>query len=114
MVASGVAVDAGRAAELAHPDDGRVRQQPALLQILDQRAHRPIHLGQLVVLERREDVLVVVPAAEIHFDERHTLFDQPAGHQAAAAEVILAVALADRRRFLTATLKASICLLVIR
>ena len=56
-------------------------------------------------------LLVVVPAAEVDFDERHARFDQPAGHQAAAAEVGVAVRSATVLRFLS-TLKASICLLV--
>ena len=45
------------------------------------------------VSQRREAVLVQIPAAGVHFDERHADFHQPPGHQAAAAEVVVAVLL---------------------
>ena len=60
-----------------------------------------------------EIVLMGVPAAQVDFDERDALFDQPAGHQAAAAEAGLAVAFLHFGDSLS-VLKASICLLVIR
>ena len=69
--------------------------------------------GSLVSCSVREVVGVRVPAAQIDFDERHALLDQPAGHQAAAAEAGLAVPLAALLRLSWSTLKASICLLVI-
>ncbi len=93
MVATGVAVDARRAAELAHPDDGRVFQQSAFGQVGHQGAGGFVELRQLVVFERGEVAVVGVPTAQIDFHERHALFHQPARHQAAAAKVGAAVLL---------------------
>ena len=68
-------------------------QQPARGQVFDQRTHRLVDLGQLL-LQAREAVLVQVPAAEIHFHERHARLHQPPRHQAATAKVGVAVAFA--------------------
>src|SRR5207247_134633 len=70
-------VDPWRAAELAHPDDQRVVEQPAVLQILDQAAHGRIDLaGELA--DAFEVVLVRVPAAEGDLDELDAGLDQAA------------------------------------
>ena len=95
---AGVVVAAGRPlrerlpAELRAPDHERVRQQPAVVQVLQQRRGRAVHLagdrGQFL-----DDVGVVVPvvrrpagpAPDLH--EPHTTLQQPTRQQAPPAEV---------------------------
>ena len=81
-------LDDRQAAHLAAPvDDGRV-EQPALLEVADQGRRGPIdlaaHRGQLL-----DDPAVVVPVlvAGADLDEPHAALDQPAGDQAAGAEL---------------------------
>ena len=91
MIASAIAIDPRRAAEFTHPDNERILQQPALLEILHQRTHGAIHDRELPILERGKDVLVVVPAAKIDFHKRDSLFDKSPGHQTAPAKSRFAV-----------------------
>ena len=73
-------------ADLAAPVDERRVEQPALLQVLDQRRGRLV--GALADRrQRRADVVVRVPrlAAEEELHEPHAALDQPAGDQAAGA-----------------------------
>ena len=70
VIAAAVLVDARRAAELAHPHDDGVLPHAAVVQILDQGAHALVEAGAVAVLERVEDVGVVVPAAEVDLDGR--------------------------------------------
>src|SRR5205823_11911575 len=58
-----VRVDLRSAAELAHPEDERAVEQTALLQVADQRRHRPIDLPRQP-LDAIEIVLMRVPAAQ--------------------------------------------------
>ena len=53
-----------------------------------------VELGQLLV-ERFEDLGVVVPAAVVHGDEPHAALDQPAGQQHRLAGGVPAVAVAQ-------------------
>ena len=78
-----LAVD--RAAELAAPDDQRVVQQPALLQIADQRRRRLIGVAALE-REIARQIVVLVPAAMIELDEAHVALGQPAREQAIRRE----------------------------
>ncbi len=70
MVAAGIAIDPRRAAELAHPQDDCVAEQPARGQVFDERAHRLIHFGEFL-LQARETILVQIPTAEIHLHKGH-------------------------------------------
>jgi hypothetical protein len=99
VVAAGVGVDRRSAAELAHPDDERVVQPAAVLQVGQQRGERRVER-----LAERLDLVEVlgvrVPAVEAHFDEGHPALDQPAGEQAALAEAGAAVGVAEPGRLL--------------
>jgi hypothetical protein len=79
-----------RAPELAAPDDERVVEQPALLQIGHQRVDRPVGLPAQV-RQLLDDVLaeggaVGVPAAVIELHEAHAALDQPPRQQAVVGE----------------------------
>ena len=80
VVAAGVLVDLGRAAELA-PDDHRdVLVQAAEMQVFDQRREGHVELGN--TRPAGSEVLAVrVPAAEGNRDHPHAGLDQPPGHQ---------------------------------
>ena len=91
MVTSGVAVDARCSAEFAHPHDGRVFQQTALLQVGRQTADSLIQDRQFVVGQGVENVGMVVPTAKIHFNKWHSVFHQTTSQHAAFAEVVVAV-----------------------
>ena len=76
-----------RAAELAAPDDQRLVEQAAALQVLEQAGDRLVHraAGLGVV---RLDVAVGVPlaaGAAVELDEADAPLDQPAGQQAEPA-----------------------------
>ncbi len=85
----GVRLDHRRAAELAAPDDQRVVEQPAPLQVEHQRRGGPVGLAALG-LQAAGDVGVVVPALVIEVDEPDAPLDQPAGEQAVVGERRLA------------------------
>ena len=74
-------------------------KRPADVHVLDQSRQRPVELGQLLV-ERFEDLGVMVPAGVVHGDEPHAALDQPAGQQHRLADGIPAVAIAQTIRFL--------------
>ena len=78
-----------RAAELAAPDDERVVEQAALLEVLDQRRRGLV--GVLaVLLEVVDQVAVLVPRLVEELHEPHAALDQPAGEQAVVGERRLA------------------------
>ena len=74
-----------RAAEFAAPNDQRVVQQPALLQVLDQRGGRLIGVAALAGDLRWADI-VLIPAAMEKLDEPHAALRQPAREQAIGGE----------------------------
>ena len=77
-------------AELAAPDDQRVVEQPALLQVRDQRGRRLIGVAALAG-DLRGQVRVLVPAAMEELDEPHAALGQPAGQQAVGGVACRAV-----------------------
>ena len=84
-----------RAAELAAPDDERRVEQPALLQVRQQRADRLIDLAGRAAARRTTMSVpmpsaVRVPAAVIELDEAHAALDEPAREQAVVGERHLA------------------------
>ena len=95
-----------RAAELAAPDDQRVVEQAALLQVADQRRRGPVDLA--ADLSRSPSglagVAVVVPVGVVELDEAHAALDQPAGQQAVVRERRACPA---RRRTARASLRLS-------
>ena len=110
VVAAGPVVDLRRAAELAHGDDqGRV-QQAAVVQVVEQGREGPVEHPAVAVLHDLEVAVVHVPAAvarvlgpldvraPVDLDERDARLDQPAGDQAALAEAVRPVRLADPGR----------------
>ena len=92
MVAAVVQVDVRRAAELGEHDDQRAVEHAAGGQVVHEAGERAIELAELLDVEI--EVLVVRVVVRVrHLHERDALFQQPAGEQAVAAEVVLAVAL---------------------
>ena len=94
-----------RPAELAGAEDQRVVEEPARLEILDQRRGGPVERGRLVrqavadVLAGAGAVEVPSPVEEVH--EPHPLLDESAGEEAVVGEARLpglgAVGLEDVR-----------------
>ena len=76
-----LALRVDRAAELAAPDDQRVVEQPALLQVLDQRGRGLVGVVALAADLVRQ-VAVLVPAHVVELDEAHAALGQAAGQQA--------------------------------
>ena len=89
-----VLVDLGCAAELAQGDHQRRIEQPALVQILDQRRDRDSNAA-MRFLQRLEEVDMMVPSAFVEGDERHAGLDQPPGEQRPLAEPVPTVTIAD-------------------
>src|SRR5207248_9155534 len=85
MVATVASLAHGRSAEFAGPDDERVVEHPALLEVRDQR-----HAGQVnflgFVRDAVLDAAVVVPVLVIKLDEAHAALGQTAGQQAVGGE----------------------------
>src|SRR5690242_2809689 len=106
MIAAGVAVDLGRAAEFSHPHDERLLQQAAVLEIAHERAPSGVErLAQL--LNNVEVILVRVPTdpaghpgsgRQGHLDERHAPLDEPPRQKATLPEQAAAIAVAERMR----------------
>ena len=106
VVAAAELVDLGRAAELADGHDQRFVQQPALVEVFDQRReadveHRAEHVLQPVgilgvrVPQRVVDGRVARLARPADVDQPHAGLDQPPRQQHALPPAVLAVALAD-------------------
>ncbi len=90
MVAAGVGVDGGCAAEFAHPDDERFIEHAALLEIGNQSCERFVDgFGQLG--GAAEIVLVGIPPVEYDFDKGDAGFNETTGEQAAGTEVRFAI-----------------------
>ena len=84
------------AAELTPPNDERLVEQPALIEILQQCGDRLVGVAGVVVVIFFQvtvgvPVGVVVVSAGVNLDEAHTALDEPPGEQALAAEVVGAV-----------------------
>src|SRR3954469_14060307 len=102
MVAALLRGDLRRAPELAHPDDERVVEQAALLEIGHQRAPGGVEdfaeaahvLEVLLVCVPREGA-VAAGRRQADLDERYAALDQPAGEQATLAEEVAAVGVAQ-------------------
>ena len=83
VAAVAAALDHRRPPELAAPDDQRVVEHPAELQIADQGGDGLVHAAALVdqpladVLAGAGAVEVPAPVEQVH--EAHALLDQPAG-----------------------------------
>src|SRR5262245_15654850 len=85
VVAAAVGIDAGRAAEFARPDDKRVVEHAATLEIGEERGERLVKLvgegaGSVEV------VLVRIPVAECNLDEGDAGFYKASSEEAALAE----------------------------
>src|SRR6266536_4187637 len=79
-------------AKLAAPDDQRLVQQPAPLQVRQERMNRPIDLGSVdlqVLLDAvvGVPVLLVVSAAGVDLHETDAALDQPPRDQTLPAEM---------------------------
>ena len=84
------ALDHRRAAELAAPDDQRVVEQAALLQVLDQRRAGLVGVARSSFFRSADEVAVLVPRLVEDLHEPHAPLDQPAGQQAVVGERRLA------------------------
>src|SRR5262245_58564728 len=94
MIPARRAVDEWRAAEVAHPDDERVRQHSAVLEVREQSGERRID-RPVERLDHFEVILVRVPPLEGHLDERHTALQETPGEHAALAEAVSAILVAE-------------------
>ena len=99
---SALAVD--RAAELAAPDDERVVEHPALLEVLDEGVAGLVDVLALAPHAARK-VGVMVPVVMVDLDEADASFHETAGHQHAVGEAsaltgFLAVQIEDVFRLL--------------
>ena len=79
-------------AELAAPDDQRLIEQAALLEVLDQAGDRLVGTAGVAVVVDHEvavgvPVVVVVGAAGVDLDEADAAFDQPPAQDALAGEI---------------------------
>ena len=75
----------GRAAEFAAPDDERVVEHAALLEVADERGDRLVHAADALGVGALE-VVVAVPAAAEDLHEAHAFLHEPAREQALAAK----------------------------
>ena len=84
------ALGTGRAAELGAPDDDRLVEQPALLEVLEQSGDGQVDLGRelaVVGLDAGVSVPGAAAAAAVEdLHEPHAALDQPTGRQAQRAE----------------------------
>ena len=74
-----------RAAEFAAPDDQRLVEQPALLEVLDQAVAGLIDVAALVG-QPAGDVGVRVPVVVVDLHEAHAALDHPPGQQRRVGE----------------------------
>ena len=109
VIAPGIAVELGRASELAQPDDQRLVEQSPLRQILQQRGIRLIHHRHQEVLARLRVCRVRVPsplvglvldARPVDPHDRRAGLDQSPGQQHALGIARSSVAITDGIRFL--------------
>ena len=84
-----VALKEGRSAEFTTPDDERVFQQAALLEVFDQRGTRRINIGALD-LELRVQIAMLVPTGVHELHKAHAALGEAAGHQAIVGVAALA------------------------
>ena len=82
----GVRLDHRRAAELAAPDDQRVVEQAALLQVLRRARRLPGRSRRSCFLRLPATSRVGVPAFVVDVDEAHAALDHPPGQQAGPGE----------------------------
>ena len=78
-------------AELASPDDERLVEQSASLQVAKQSRDGKVRIAGVVLMVLLQitvgiPVGIIVIAAGIHLDEADTAFDESPGHEALAAE----------------------------
>ena len=102
VVAAVAVLRVRRAAELAAPEDERVVEHPALLEVGKQCRDRLVDLAALL-RELLAQVAVRVPAAVAHLDEAHALLGEAPRQQALARERVgrlLADAVHVERRLL--------------
>jgi len=85
-------VDLRRAAELAAPPHDRGVQQAPVAEVLEERRHAGVELGELGA-HRLEVLFVGVPSPGVDGHIRDAALDQPPRHQARLAEGVAAVLL---------------------
>src|SRR6185436_10307299 len=95
MIAAFAALAAGHASEFSRPDNNGIFQQPAGLQIFDQRCRGFIHAaGHLEMVFGEVFMAVPIPARETivsavpNLDETNTAFKQSARNQATFPEFL--------------------------
>jgi tetratricopeptide (TPR) repeat protein/Zn-dependent protease with chaperone function len=96
VVAPGVLVDLGRAAELARQHDQRRLQQAALRKVVEQARHGPVQVRQQIVLQVHKIPAVRVPRrvlAQVYLHQVRPRRHEPRRHEQGEAELVLAVPL---------------------
>ena len=106
VIAAGLAVlcrlGVGRAPELATPDHERLIEQAAPLQVTEQDRRHPVAVGAelavaIVVIGVGVPRLIVILTQVVDLHEADAALGQAAGEQAGAAEIAVAIHLADGR-----------------
>jgi hypothetical protein len=82
---AGDALPQRRAAELPAPDDQRVVEQPALLEVRHQRGHALVDVAALVG-QAPAQIGVVIPVGVVQLHQPHAALDEPPGQQAVVGE----------------------------
>src|SRR5579871_4810487 len=80
-VGGNFALRISRAAKFAAPDDDRVIQQSALLEVHHQHRRRLIDFATFD-RQRPRQAAMMIPVAMIELDETHAALDEPSGEQA--------------------------------
>jgi hypothetical protein len=94
VIAAVILIDLRRAAELGGEHDERLLQHAARFQILQQGAQGGVEF--IAELRHAGEVGVVgVPTAEGNLGEAHAMLDETAGEQAALAEAVVAIFVAQ-------------------
>src|SRR5260221_34857 len=85
-------IDFRRAAEFAHHDQQRMRQQAAFGKVGNESGEWPIEFAELFEMEIEVlGMRVVIRMRDFH--ERYAVFDELAGHQALATEIVTSIPL---------------------
>ena len=100
VVATGIRIDFRRPTEFAKRHDQSRVEKSSLVEVLDQRRKGLVKRREPLFVTR-EIVLVIVPVplvlliADIHVDDAHAGFDQPAGEQHALPHDVVPVSCAE-------------------
>ena len=87
MIAAGILVHFGCAAEFAEANHHRVFEQAAVAEIREQRGNSLVELLNLFAFVGLENLGVMIPAAVVDRDETYTDFNETAREEEALSEI---------------------------